>query len=283
MLDKRERNIEIFEDTERLYESDRALKESIGKSVHEQRFFAENEKIDIGDKILRTEKTEIKVSEKRTLEAASLYAGKGRKTCILNFASATNPGGGVTRGSSAQEECICRCSTLYACLNTKEMWDKFYGPHRKANNRLYNDDIIYTPGVKVFKGDTAFPQEMQRSNWYDVNVITCAAPNLRDDSDNYMNPGAGVKVAKVTDKKLEELLTNRVRRIFEVAVWGENKVLILGAFGCGAFRNPPEIVAKVFKRVMEEYRGYFEIIEYAVYHGERDVNNYISFKRELKE
>lgn len=82
-------------------------------------------------------------SRKRTLEAAKAYTGK--KVCVLNFASATNPGGGVTRGSSAQEEAICRCSTLYPCLNNAKMWNAFYVPHRHERNPLHNDDCIYTP------------------------------------------------------------------------------------------------------------------------------------------
>ena len=116
------------------------------------------------------------VSRKRTLEAAEPYVREGKKTCILNFASATNPGGGVTRGSSAQEECICRSSTLYPCLNTGALWNRFYGPHRKAGNPLYNDDCVYTPDVCVFREDTAIPELLQEEHWWNVNVLTCAAP-----------------------------------------------------------------------------------------------------------
>ena len=72
---------------------------------------------------------------------------------------------------------------------------------------------------------------------------------------------------------------SRIRRIFEVAVVNENEVLILGAFGCGAFRNPPEIVAKVFYNVMQDYLGCFDTIEYAVYHTERELANYEAFKK----
>lgn len=96
-----------------------------------------------------------------------------------------------------------------------------------------------------------------------------------------MNPHAGYKSAKVTPAELETLLTARIRRIFEVAVANENEVLILGAFGCGAFRNPPEIVAKVFYNVMQDYICYFDTIEYAVYHNEREVANYEAFQRTM--
>lgn len=80
------------------------------------------------------------VSQKRTLEAAAPYAYAGKKVCIWNFASATNPGGGVTKGSSAQEEAICRCSTLYANLKEQYAWNAFYAPHRRAHDPLHNDD-----------------------------------------------------------------------------------------------------------------------------------------------
>ena len=112
-----------------------------------------------------------------TLQAASAY--KNTKIAVHNFASATNPSSGVKRGSNAQEECLCRCSGLYFCLSTQTMWDGFYSPHRQAYNPIYNDDIIYTPAVTVFKTDTAQPEIMDASDWYDVDVITCAAPNLR--------------------------------------------------------------------------------------------------------
>lgn len=94
-----------------------------------------------------------------------------------------------------------------------------------------------------------------------------------------MNPNAVYKPAKVTTAELEMLLTSRIKRIFEVAVANENEVLILGAFGCGAFRNPPEILARVFYNVMQDFLGYFDTIEYAIYHTEREVANYEAFQK----
>ena len=111
----------------------------------------------------------------------------GKKVAVLNFASATNPGGGVTRGASAQEECLCRCSGLYSSLNVPETWDLFYTPHRKSKNPIHNDDIIYTPSVTVFKTDTVNPALMQEKDWYKVDIITCAAPNLREKPGSLQN------------------------------------------------------------------------------------------------
>ena len=276
MIDRRTKNAEIFRDTERRYTSDSTLMSTVQQSTNNQVFIAETENV-ILPSVYKTEKAQVVVSGKRSLEAAEVYAKQGKKVCVLNFASATNPGGGVVNGSSAQEECICRCTTLYPCLNTDAMWNAFYKPHRKAANPLYNNDCIYTPDICVFKGDTSFPEVLAKDEWWNVNILTCAAPNLRERPSNAMNPFAGDTAAKITLTELEKLLTTRIKRIFETAVVNGNEVLILGAFGCGAFRNPPKIVAKVFNTVMQDYLCYFDTIEYAVFHTEREVANFEAF------
>lgn len=276
MFDRREKNAEIFKDTEYMYRTNEKLKAVVNKSIVSQKLILTNDVIDY--EAVSGRAGQVVVSGKRTLEASESYAKQGKRVCVLNFASATNPGGGVVHGSSAQEEAICRCSTLYPCLNTKEMWNKFYGPHREADNPLYNDDCIFTPTVKVFKSDTNFPELLPEAEWWDVDVITCAAPNLRNVPSNRMNPNAGSKKADISYDGLKALHTSRIQRIFEVAIANKAEVLILGAFGCGAFRNPPELVAEVFAEFTEKYRGYFDVIEYAVYHTERETANYKAFK-----
>ena len=82
---------------------------------------------------------------------------------------------------------------------------------------------------------------------------------------------------------LEDLLESRIRRIFAIAASERNDVFILGAFGCGAFRNPPKLVAKVFHKVTDDYRDYFETIEYAVFHTEKETENYKAFEYEFRQ
>ncbi|MDD6023455.1 MAG: TIGR02452 family protein [Oscillospiraceae bacterium] len=134
-MNNRDRNIQIFEEGKRLWETNERLCKSIARSIRTQRFVGAKEEIPFSPST-EGDPARVVVSRKRTLEAAEPYVREGRKTCILNFASATNPGGGVTRGSSAQEECICRSSTLYPCLNTRELWNRFYSPHRKTGNPM---------------------------------------------------------------------------------------------------------------------------------------------------
>lgn len=281
----REENVKIFQDTERLVKEVPALKEAVKNSVKQQLLIPEGGDVaaylpDLKQKRRRfSEDAKITVSKKRTYEAASGYPGE--KVCVLNFASATNPGGGVVKGSSAQEECLCRCSTLYFNLNTPDMWNGFYKPHRDAQDPLHNDDCIYTPEVVVMKTDTAAPRLMQEKDWYKVNVITCAAPNLRSVPGNAMNAGDGRKGVKITDKALLELHEKRLTRILDIAVAAGNDVVILGAFGCGAFENNPQVVARASKNVIEKYKKCFRTIEFAVYCSPRDESNYEIFKRVL--
>jgi uncharacterized protein (TIGR02452 family) len=215
-------------------------------------------------------KTLVTVTNHRTLEAAGLIHEKNpdKRIGVLNFASATNPGGGVVWGSSAQEESLCRCSTLYPVLNQKSLLVNYYDFHRSRQNSLYTDRCIYTPSVKVIKSDTDYPERLDSNRFFDVDVITCAAPNLR-----HAEP--------ISDAELERLHLQRGRRILDVAV--ENKIdcLVLGAFGCGAFRNNPQVVAKVYAKLMEEFKGAFDLVEFAVFYWGNEITNYKAFKDAL--
>lgn len=275
----RDMNIRIFRDTEHMYKTHKVLKKAVNESIKNQVLILENADVAFADS--KELEGKVLVSGKRTLEASEPYAKQGKRVCVLNFASATNPGGGVVHGSSAQEEAICRCSTLFPCLDRKEFWNDFYMPHRSARNPLYNDDCIFTPGVMVFKSDTSTPKLLPEVEWWKVDVITCAAPNLREVPSNIMNPGGGDKKAEISIDSLKTLWRKRINRVFEVAIANEAEVLILGAFGCGAFCNPPKLVSEVFAEYTEKYRNYFDAVEFAVYHSERETENYKAFKERL--
>lgn len=275
MFDRRTKNVQIFGDTISLIDNSQKLQNAIRESVKNQKLYLELDDISVPE--MSGKSCQTVISRKRSFEAASTYARAGKKVCVLNFASATNPGGGVIHGSSAQEECLCRCSTLYPCLNFDDLWQRFYLPHRETGDPLYNDDCIYTPGVIVAKSDISFPERMPESDWYTVDVLTCAAPNLRDMPSNYMNPCAGNEAVDIENDDLYQLHLQRIERIFRIAASNGAEVLILGAFGCGAFCNPPEIVAKAFYDVQKKYENYFETIEYAVFCGGHETQNYEGF------
>ncbi len=267
----RAENVAIFEDTQNRYKTIPELSNAIRKSNNSQEVILETAPVPVPTPRF-PEPAKVAVSKKRSFEAAQSYLPNS--VCVLNFASATNPGGGVVRGSSAQEECLCRCSTLYGNLTDRKLWKPFYEAHRAQSSPLYNDDCIYTPDVIVFKSDTHEPELLPQDKWWKVNVITCAAPNLRPDR------FGNVRV-RISKDDLFQLHVKRMRRILNIACEKGNDVVILGAYGCGAFQNPPEVVAAAMKKAVEEYCYHFRTIEFAVYCSPRDDQNYRVFQKIL--
>lgn len=85
------------------------------------------------------------------------------------------------------------------------------------------------------------------------------------------------------NEELRELLKSRIKRIFEIAMANGAEVLILGAFGCGAFRNPSKLVAEVFAEYTREYRNCFDAVEYAIFHVENEKVNFEAFIEEMNQ
>lgn len=280
-MSNRDQLIEVFQDTEKWYKENKKLAEAVQRAQKDTKVYSE----DACPKLLGSKEglvTKVTVTADRSFQAAIRLKKENpeMRVAVHNFASATNPGGGVTRGSNAQEECLCRCSTLYPVLNTKPLWEQYYNFHRQRKDVRYTDTSIYSPDILIIKTDTNVPQRLPEAEWQQVDVITCAAPNLRENPNNAMNPGSD-RAIKVTDKELLELHKKRARHMLAVAADNGADILVLGAFGCGAFQNKPEIVARAYKEILPEFQGQFAKIEFAVYCTPRDSRNYDVFKRVL--
>lgn len=268
-FDRKKQLVSVFNDTLQRIGSSQELQAAVSQSIASQQYIGDADKIELPAPFY-TEKARVVVSRLRSFEAAARYPGQ--KVTVLNFASSTSPGGGVENGASAQEECLCRVSTLYPCLKAQAAWEKFYGPHRAAPNPLHNDDLIYTQGVVVLKDDDYHPLPAP----FRVDVITCAAPNLRDIPSNRYNWHDGDAV-HISPEKLLELHLKRARKILSAAAANGAEALILGAFGCGAFRNDPAVVAAAYQQALPQFLNHFKAIEFAVYCSPRDQRNYDAF------
>lgn len=177
-----------------------------------------------------------------------------KNTCVLNFASATKPGGGFLNGRQAQEESLSRQSALYESIKDSN----FYSIHsRRPNDNYYTDSMIYSPNVPVFRDDRN-ESLLPVDEYFTVNVITSAAPNKsKIDKEKYsMN----------SKPDLNKILLTRIRKIIICAIDKENDALVLGAYGCGVFGNDPKDVSKIFKKVLvdEDYGKYFRKVVFAI-------------------
>lgn len=183
----------------------------------------------------------IEVINEKTGQAAKRLADKN--AVALNFANGCNQGGGFLGGARAQEEDLCRCSGLYPCLKSKPM---FYNDNIRTDDRYYTDNIIYSPKVPFFRDDNYTLLEEP----FTLSIITAPAPNMYG--------------MKIDEELLYTTIRRRAHKILQVAATNGHKNLILGAWGCGAFCNPPKMVAGIFKEVLKEV-PVFEYVCFAVY------------------
>ena len=222
---------------------------------------------------------EVRVTKHKTFEAAIALHKEfpGKKIAVLNFASATRPGGGVKTGSRAQEESLCRCSTLFPTLDRRWLWQKYYDVNRAAHDVRHTDACIYSPGVVICKTDEDIPARMKPEDFVTVDVISCAAPNLRDKPSNGHNTETGTAI-QMPEMALFELHLKRAKHIMHVAAANKVDILVLGAFGCGAFANDPKVVAKAYCAALVNFRARFDVIEFAIYCRDYETENYDAFK-----
>ncbi|MFC4108368.1 TIGR02452 family protein [Micromonospora zhanjiangensis] len=185
----------------------------------------------------------VEVTDETTL-AAGRRLGPG--TACLVFASAKNPGGGFLGGARAQEEDIARASALYACLLRAE---EFYAFHRQQDDLRYSDRVIYSPDVPVIRDDRARLIEP-----YPLSFLTAAAPNLGAIRNNRPELAADVPA----------VLRRRAARVLAVAAAHGHRGLVLGAWGCGVFRNDPATVAAAFADALREVDR-FDRVTFAVW------------------
>ncbi|CRK58078.1 FIG01123153: hypothetical protein [Alloactinosynnema sp. L-07] len=182
----------------------------------------------------------ISVTGESTLAAARRLGGD---VACLNFASARNPGGGYRTGAQAQEESLARSSGLGACLRAVP---EFYAHHRATPSLLYSDRVIYSPSVPVFRDDTGALIDP-----YEVAFLTAAAPNfgaLRTDDERAQVPS---------------ILLTRATRVLSIAAAHGHRTLVLGAWGCGVFRNDPSTVASAFARALATVPA-FDTVVFAI-------------------
>lgn len=211
--------------------------------------------------------TNISVVNTTALRAVSGMAQQYPKVAVLNFANAVTPGGGAVYGDDSQEASLCRCTNLYPCLTKSENFIHFY-QYNDSQSPYYSSRIIYSENITVLKKENGRPLD----RYFPVDVITCAAPNVRDQR------------ANLKKKKLEKLLEDRIRNILMVAELHGVQAIVLGAFGCGSLGNSPEMIAGIFRRFLVggEFAYSFREVIFAIdVKNPRDQRNLRAFREEF--
>lgn len=197
-----------------------------------------------------------------TAESSFGAAARFSNPLVLNYANAHHAGGGFMLGANAQEEALCRCSTLYASIKSEKAAEMYCWNNTHLSS-TESDYMLLSQNVAVFRDDHL----ALLADPFPAGVITAPAPNKR---------GAAVFASAGT---IAETFLRRIRIILRIAAKYGYRDLILGAWGCGAFGNDPITVAKAFRTALTE-NGTGTLFENAVFaiYGSETGKNYTAFR-----
>lgn len=220
------------------------IKEQIQKSIDSSILYDPDYVHELPEQI-GNNKSIVEVTNEYTLDASQrLVEEEIENPCALNFASARNPGGGFCGMNEAQEENLCRSSALY-WTEIKHL--DMYKYNRKIKSLLYSDYMIFSPNVPVFR-DTKY-NLLEKP--YCISFISAPAVNSSRHQDLW---------------DVRNAMYNRCMKIFETAIENRCKGIVLGAFGCGVFKNNIDDVVENFRVLLYEkkYVEYFDKVVFAV-------------------
>lgn len=196
---------------------------------------------------------------------------QGLNPAILNMANAYKACGKYSSGDGSQEPSLCRASTLSPTLYQyyNKMWAKKAGVTLREPS-AYPIDVrfggIYTPNVTVFR-DNGFTGFALHEQPYKTSIISMGAlnfnPKIKPNNMEYRAENDGFT------PEGEEVMRDKIRTIYRIALLNGHDSLVLGAFGCGAFHLQPEFVSTLFKETLEEteFKGKFHTIAFALLEG----------------
>ncbi len=211
--------------------------------------------------------TAVKVYKTGSIETGQLLKNKGYHPVVLNFANKSHVGGGVERGALAQEEDLFRRSSYFLGLDINH--NSYLRLQMEGKYQIPEFGAIYTPFVHIIRGPEkeGFPFIPA----FQLDFIACAAYNLTPRDND----------APASEKEYLEGMKKKIRAILRVGVLTHHDAIVLGAFGCGAFKNNPKIVAPLFREVIQEpeFQGQYKLIAFGI--PENGSNNYAIFRESL--
>ena len=156
------------------------------------------------------------------MDAILHFVSEGKSAAVLNFASAKNPGGGFINGAMAQEESLAASSCLY---QTQLAHEEYYVKNRAFRSMMYTDHAIWSPDVVFFRdGRFRLMEKPVRASVLTLPAVNMGQVQLKGEdvaeAEKVMRRRMGLSLAIFADQGCEHL--------------------ILGAYGCGVFRNDPE-------------------------------------------
>ena len=222
--------------------------------------------------------TAIEVINEDSILTGKRLKNSGFNPAVLNMASRQNPGGGVLNGAGAQEENLFRRTNLFLAMYPFAPYAAEYGLEKSRYQYPLDRNFggVYIPEACVFRGleKDGYPL---LDEYYNLSFIAVPAMNRPE-------VGSDGKIAPWLVKGIK----NKMRTIFRIGLRKGHDALVLGAWGCGAFHNPPAHIARLFHEVLEEdeFKNKYRKIIFAILEdhnsrkGHNPEGNLIPFQRE---
>ena len=256
-MDRKNQNIKVFQDT---YDRTQSMERT--SELYSGLLIDYRPSHDFKNKSTITVKNVDCITECLLLSSVNEpFNNKNVKIGLLNFASDKKAGGGCQTGAKAQEEDICRCSSLYHSLI-------------RHKYPLGPCDLIYSPNVYIVKDATYTPLD---NNNVKISVLSMAA--IRNPP---ITKNATTSFYEYAQKEVKDLMKYKIRMILQTANYHNLTHLVLGAFGCGVFANPANEVAHIFKELLDtEFKDSFAHITFALLEDPNDLKLNRVFKKIL--
>lgn len=202
----------------------------------------------------RSYQTDIQIRNQSTFQATRALVEEGFRPLVLDMANKRDIGGAPER-ASAQEETVCRQSTLYPALASLPN-DLSHHYSEEISNRFFRGGGVLVPGVQFFRTDPTDGYAFLPP--FAADVFASAAYNCnRSHGPGYDRPQ--------DEQEYIEGTKERIRTMLRTAVENGNDSLVLSAFGCGAFKNDPRTIANLYKEVLDgEFKGVFRRLVFAI-------------------
>lgn len=181
--------------------------------------------------------TAIEVVNADCIDAAAVLKAKGYNPVILNMANAHTPGGGWKTGAGAQEESLFRRTTyLHSLIDPQGLGNN------KTRYPIADFGGIYSPGVLSFRSNeqTGYSFLPEPESYSFIASAAINRPRL-------VHAANGEKRLETRDASKTK---RKIAAVLSIGLDHGHDAIVLSAFGCGAFRNPPEHIAELFKELL---------------------------------
>lgn len=221
-----------------------------------------NEEFDVNNVPSLPQKTVIEIVQSDCIDYAMKLISERYYPAVLNMASNVKPGGGVLKGSAAQEESIFRRTNLFQSLYQFVPFTGQFGIKERCDHYPMDQNFggIYTPEVTLFRDTEKRGYKLMETPQH-ISFISVAAlkkPKL-------ITLGHSSKFLAI-DPDLVPTVKNKIRTILRIGLRHRHDTLVLGAWGCGAYANPPQHIAALFHEVLEEkeFKNKYRKIVFAI-------------------